>query len=192
MSKANTTGIDGLLCEINPLPWNRYLDLATSVVQNTASVPLRNKLIAWLPTVACLSMIAFFSTDTFSAKHTATILERIIRAVYGEINPDLFKFIHVFVRKAAHFTVYGTLSLSAYFSWRATLPRRSRWSFIWAGLALLLTLAAASLDEFHQSFVPSRGPSPFDVMLDMMGAMFVQTLIATFTRFRPQARQRKS
>ena len=136
-------------------------------------------------------MIASFSTDTFSARHTASILERIIRAVYGEISFDHFTLIHVFVRKAAHFTVYGTLSLSAYFSWRATLPRRSRWSFIWAALALLLTLAAASLDEFHQSFVPSRGPSPYDVMLDMMGAMFVQTVIATFTRFRPATRSRQ-
>ena len=166
--------------------------MATSVVQNTAPVSLRNKLIAWLPTVACLSMIAFFSTDTFSSKHTASILERIIRAIYGEISFDHFTLIHVFVRKAAHFTVYGTLSLSAYFSWRATLPRRSRWSFIWAGLALLLTLAAASFDEFHQSFVPSRGPSAYDVMLDMMGAMFVQTLIATWTRFHPTTRSPQS
>src|SRR5262245_14863363 len=102
-------------------------------------------------------MIAFFSTDTFSAKHTASILERIIRAVYGEISAYHCQIIHVFVRKAAHFSVYGTLSLSAYYSWRATLPHGARWTFTWSGLAILLTLVAASLDEFHQVFVPSRG-----------------------------------
>jgi VanZ family protein len=52
-------------------------------------------------------------------------------------------------------------------------------------LALLLTLIAGSLDEIHQIFVPSRGPSPYDVMLDMMGALFVQILIASFVRYRP-------
>lgn len=132
-------------------------------------------------------MIAFFSTDTFSARHTASILEKIIRAIYGEISAYHFKILHIFVRKAAHFTVYGTLSLSAYYSLRATLPRRPRWTFTWSGLALLLTLLAASLDEFHQAFVPSRGPSVYDVLLDMMGAMFVQILIASFTRSRPHA-----
>jgi len=157
--------------------------LATSVVQNTASTTRRNKLLAWLPTVACLSMIVFFSTDTFSSRHTASVLERIIRALYGEISAYHFKLIHIFVRKAAHFSVYGTLSLSAYYSWRATLPRRVRWTFTWSGLALLLTLMAAALDELHQSFVPSRGPSIYDVLLDMMGALFVQILIATLPRF---------
>jgi len=125
-------------------------------------------------------MIAFFSTDTFSSKHTASILERIIRFFYGELSAPHFHILHVMVRKSAHFTVYGLLSLSAFYSWRATFPNRARWFFSWSVLALLLTLVAASLDEFHQAFVPSRGPSVYDVMLDMMGAMFVQILLATF------------
>lgn len=132
-------------------------------------------------------MIAFFSTDTFSSEHTGSILEKIIRAVYGNVSHEHFRMIHIFVRKTAHFTVYGLLSLLAFYSWRATLPRRARWTFTWSILALLVTLVAGSLDEFHQIFVPSRGPSPYDVMLDVMGAMFVQIVLASFGRFQSRA-----
>lgn len=137
-------------------------------------------------------MIAFFSTDTFSSEHTGSILEKIVRALYGPISPAHFEMLHHFVRKTAHFTVYGFLSLVAYFSWRTTLPRRSGWAFIWSLLALLVTLVAASGDEFHQRFVPSRGPSVYDVMLDMMGAMFVQILLATFAGRHPARNLPKS
>ena len=134
-----------------------------------------------MPTLLWLSAIAFFSTDVFSARHTESILLRLIHLVYGSISYRHFNVIHVFVRKAAHFSVYSLLSLMSFYSWRATLPGRRRWEFKWSGLALALTLLAASLDEFHQGFVPSRGPSVHDVVLDMMGAVFVQVLIASFT-----------
>lgn len=162
--------------------------MATLVISKTAPPPRKRKLIGWLPTLAWLGLIVCLSTDTFSSEHTGAILEKIIRAVYGEISPAAFTMIHVVVRKTAHFTVYGLLSLFSYYSWRITLPRPSRWTFTWSLLALLLTLCAASLDEFHQRFIPSRGPSVHDVMLDMMGAMFVQILIAGFARFRPLER----
>jgi VanZ family protein len=127
-------------------------------------------------------MIGAFSTDAFSSVHTGNVLLKIIHAIYGSISHHAFIVIHAFVRKAAHFIAYGTLSCLAFYSWRATLPGRTRWTFKWSGLALAITLLAASLDEFHQSFVPSRTASPQDVLLDMMGAMFVQILIASFSR----------
>jgi VanZ family protein len=157
--------------------------VATLVLRNTSPAPLKSRLIAWLPTIAWLAMIAMFSTDSFSAEHTGSVLEKILNAVYGNISQEQFRIIHFFIRKSAHFTVYGLLSWLAFYSWRATLPRRSHWTFTWSLLALLVTLIAGSSDEIHQIFVPSRGPSPYDVMLDMMGAIFVQILIATFSRF---------
>ena len=159
--------------------------MSTLVIQKTAEAPRKSKLIAWIPTLLWLGMIAFFSTDTFSAAHTGSILWRILHAIDANITSRQFEIIHHFVRKAAHFSVYGLLSVFAYYSWRVTLPRRSRWTFTWSGLALLVTLLAGSLDEIHQIFVPSRGPSPYDVMLDVSGALFVQVLIASFTRFEP-------
>lgn len=125
-------------------------------------------------------MLAAFSTDTFSAEHTGSILWKIVHAVYGRISERQFEVLHFLVRKTAHFASYGLLSVFAFYSWKAALPARRRWTLRWSALALLLTLAAASLDEFHQSFVPSRTASPRDVVLDMLGALFFQLLIAAF------------
>ncbi len=107
-------------------------------------------------------------------------MRKIVHFLWGSITEEQFAILHFFVRKGAHFTVYGILSVFAFYSWRATLPVPGRWTFRWSGLALLLTLAAASLDEFHQSFVPSRTASPRDVALDLVGALCFQIIIASF------------
>jgi VanZ family protein len=132
-------------------------------------------------------MQAVFSTDAFSAEHTGTVLWTIVHALYPGITASQFAALHFFVRKAAHFTTYGLLSVFAFYSWKATVPARERWTFRWSALALALTLVAASLDEFHQSFVPSRGPSPRDVLLDMTGAVFFQIVIAAFAKRSPRS-----
>ena len=140
-----------------------------------ASFP--RKLLAWLPTLLWLCVLAAFSTDTFSAEHTGSVLEKIIVALFGKISAHRFHQIHFLVRKAAHFGSYGLLSTFAFFSWRATFPLRLLWSFRWTSLALLLTLIAASLDEYHQTFISSRTGNFHDVLLDMAGAVFFQLLI---------------
>ncbi len=131
-----------------------------------------------MPTVLWLCALAAFSTDAFSAEHTGTILRRILHALFGEVSHHQIEQIHFFVRKTAHFGSYGLLSALAFFSWRATLPALPRWTFRWTSLALLLTLMAASLDEFHQTFVASRTGSLRDVVLDLTGAIFFQLVLA--------------
>ncbi len=143
---------------------------------------MRRKLLLWLPTLLWLSLLALFSTDTFSAEHTGSILWKIVHAVYGGISESQFEILHFLVRKTAHFTFYGLLSVFAYYSWKATLPVRRIWAFRWSGLAVAVALIAGSLDEFHQSFVPSRTSSVRDVLLDTAGAVFFQLVIAAFAR----------
>jgi VanZ family protein len=142
------------------------------------------KLLAWAPTLLWICVLAFFSTDVFSAEHTGSILLKIIHALFGPVSHHRFEQIHFLVRKAAHFGSYGLLSAFAFFSWRATLPSPRRWSFRWAALALLTGFIAGSLDEFHQSFVPSRTSSFHDVLIDTAGALFFQLVIALWLSFR--------
>jgi len=41
---------------------------------------------------------------------------------------------------------------------------------VWTSVLPRVAALVATADEIHQSFVPSRGPSQFDVMLDIAGA----------------------
>jgi VanZ family protein len=164
--------------------------LSSTVIQEPASNPFAHRLRAWLPTLFWLGAIAAFSQDTFSAAHTGGILMRIIHAVYGPISHRGFEQLHFFVRKTAHFTVYGILSCLAFLAWRTTLPAAQRWTWGWTGLAMTVVFAAASLDEFHQTFIPSRTGTSRDVLLDLVGAMFFQILIAVFLRERQRERDR--
>ena len=125
-----------------------------------------------------LCVLTAFSTDTFSAEHTGGILLKILHALFGQISAHQFLIIHFFVRKSAHFCSYGLLGALAFFSWRATLPSLQRGTLRWSLLAVLLAAAAGGLDEFHQRFVPSRGSSIHDVLLDSIGAVFFQVVIA--------------
>jgi VanZ family protein len=56
-----------------------------------------------------------------------------------------------------------------------------------AFLALLGTALVASSDEFHQTFLPNRTGSPWDVLLDCCGAITLQLVAYVLMRiFRPK------
>lgn len=69
--------------------------------------------------------------------------------------------------KIAHFVMFGLL---AFLFLRALLNGRYR-DMTWkATLATLLFIAAYGvLDEFHQSFIPTRQPDIYDWLADMSG-----------------------
>ena len=153
-------------------------------VHGPVSTASPRRLRAWIPTLLWLCVLAFFSTDTFSAEHTGGVLLKILHALFGTRFDEQFDQIHFLVRKSAHFCSYGFLGALAFFSWRATLPALPRWTLRWSLLALMIAVIAGSLDEFHQTFVPSRGPSLQDVFIDAMGGIIFQLAIALWTRWR--------
>lgn len=69
------------------------------------------------------------------------------------------------VRKLGHMVEYAVLTLLLSRALRAHgLSPRRRWA-----TAAFLALLYASLDEYHQSFVPGREGSPRDVLIDAFG-----------------------
>jgi VanZ family protein len=64
------------------------------------------------------------------------------------------------LRKCAHATEYAVLAVLVRRALLAELP------------ALVLALAYAATDEFHQTFVRTRHGSPIDVAVDGAGAAF--------------------
>jgi VanZ family protein len=152
--------------------------LSLPAVHEPVNTVSPRKLRAWIPTLLWICILTLFSTDTFSAEHTGSVLLKVLHTLFGSRFDEQFQQIHFLVRKSAHFCSYGFLGALAFFSWRATLPARPRWTFRWSLLALLLAVTAGGLDEFHQSFVSSRTSSLRDVFIDMIGAIFFQVAIA--------------
>jgi VanZ family protein len=164
--------------------WNRRTILSSPAIHEPVKTASPRKLRAWIPTLLWLCILALFSSDTFSAEHTGSILTNVLHALFGNRFDEQFQQIHFLIRKSAHFCSYGFLGALAFFSWRATLLARARWTFRWSILALLLALTAAGLDEFHQSFIASRTSSLRDVLLDLVGAIFFQLAIAIWMGWR--------
>jgi VanZ family protein len=122
---------------------------------------------AWLPVILWMTLMFFGSTDLLSAEHTSRFLTPLLRWFNPAISPGAIADIHLLVRKAAHVTEYAVLTGLLFRAFRPTIT-----DFWWrAAVALVPALLFAPADEFHQSFVPSRTSSPFDVLIDYAGAV---------------------
>jgi VanZ family protein len=158
--------------------------------------PVLQRILDWLPAALSVVMIVLESTATMSASNTSQWLYPLWVKLFGPISSAHWDQVHHLIRKTGHFVGYGVVSLAFFYSWRQTLHRMAvkHWT-LWrraSVLAVLCTLLIASLDEFHQSFLPSRTASPVDVGIDLCGAIAFQLIllliISLFSRrsdFRP-------
>jgi len=138
----------------------------------------------WIPSAIWLTVIAVESTNLGSAEHTGRILYPILHFLF-EMDRARFAVWHALLRKTGHIVGYFTLSVLLFRSWRATFPRLStRWCLQWATVALLSTSLVAMLDEWHQSFLPSRTGTFRDAILDGTAGLVAQ--IALFAILRKQ------
>jgi VanZ family protein len=135
----------------------------------------------WLPAALSVLVIAMESTATMSADNTSRVLYPLWVKLFGPLSTAEWAQIHHYIRKTGHFVGYGGVSLAFFYSWRQTLYHMAvkHWT-LWrraSVLAVVCTLIIASLDEFHQSFIPSRTSSPIDVCIDLSGAITAQLLL---------------
>jgi VanZ family protein len=143
--------------------------------------PVLQRVLDWLPAALSVLMIALESTATFSASNTSQWLYPLWVRLFGPISPAHWAEVHHLIRKTGHFVGYGLVSVAFFYSWRQTLHRMAvkHWT-LWrraSVLAVLCTLLIASLDEYHQSFLPSRTSSPRDVLIDLCGAIAFQLVL---------------
>ena len=94
------------------------------------------------------------------------MLYSLLTRLFGEINFYDFLIFHHYLRKSGHVLGYGMLSLLLLRGWRATFQQLHAWVWRAALLAWVGTALVASMDEWHQSFIPSRTGTPRDVLLD--------------------------
>jgi len=131
----------------------------------------------WWPALAWAVVISLFSTGTFTAENTSRIIIPALHWLFPSLPPQTLALIHHIIRKCAHFAEYFILSLLIL---RGIRAGRHGTRLAWAVLAILLVAGYASLDEFHQSFVPGRTPAVTDVLIDTTGGAAAQAIAALF------------
>lgn len=142
----------------------------------------------WLPVVLWMVVIFLFSAQTgmVSGRLSGGLTARIAAWLtpHWELLSEAeraarLEIWHLVVRKAAHvteFAVLGGLLMNAWARQQHKAGVRQ------AGLAALCGLAYAALDEFHQMFVPERGPAVTDVLIDFGGVVIGVLLVWWITR----------
>jgi VanZ family protein len=110
----------------------------------------------WLPALLVMGIIFWFSSQPS-----------------GQL-PD-FNWADRLIKKSGHVAGYASLAVSY---WHAFgMHGKHRW------LAWLCALAYAVTDEYHQSFVPGRNPSIWDVVVfDNLGALLGLWLVHGFVK----------
>jgi len=136
---------------------------------------------AWWLVAACIYIVSIESTPDFGADRTSHPLRWLVQLFTGPLSDATWQTIHYFMRKTFHFVGYGVQGLAWFRAWRMTLPDARL--LAQAGLALLGTALVASCDEWHQTFLPNRTGSPWDVLLDCCGAAALIGMAWMYMRF---------
>jgi VanZ family protein len=142
----------------------------------------------WWPAILWAMLIFTFSTGAFTSENTSRVIIPALRWMFPHAMAETLALIHHVIRKSAHFTEYFIFSLLLLHALRAG---RRDFGLRWALTVILIVAGYAALDEFHQSFVPGRGPAVSDVLLDTTGGAAAQLLVALPVLWRGVRKQRQ-
>lgn len=135
---------------------------------------------AWAPVLVGIVAIATESTEWVGSDRTTGPFRMLYEAIFGPVSDVRWDLIHHYLRKSGHFFGYGLIGLAWLRAWWMSLPR-SRF-LPDALLALAGTALVATADEYHQSFLPNRASTPWDVVIDIAGAIALQAMVYVFLR----------
>jgi VanZ family protein len=145
---------------------------------------------AWIPVFFGLAVICMESTNKMGAGQTAVWLHDLLH--WSGHRDSIVGLLNEVLRKGGHFIGYGLLGIYFTRAWFSVLRRRVvlSWSSlrIRAGMfGVASTLVVASADEIHQIFLPTRGASVRDVLLDTSGAIVLNLIFFAFLTMRRNA-----
>lgn len=146
-----------------------------------AETSLRTWLAAWWPALLWAGFIFLMSTDSFSAQHTASFFDPILRWLLPDITLHQLMLANHYIRKTAHFTEYFVFCMLLY---RGVRGARPGWHWRWGLAAWFIAFCYAALDEVHQAFVASREARVSDSLLDSVGALFAIAALYLWLRRR--------
>jgi VanZ family protein len=121
----------------------------------------------WGPVIVWACVISTFSTHLFTSEHTASMLIPVLHWLLPNAPLRELLRIHAFIRKCGHVVEFFVFSVLVMRGFRGG---RQEWRWSWALWTLLISACLASLDEFHQAFVPGRTATAWDSLLDTSAA----------------------
>ena len=130
-----------------------------------------------------MALIFEASTDLGSMQHTSRVIGPVLRFFWPKVSDKTVHDVQVAVRKTGHLSGYAMLAAVV---WRAKQKGIfvGGWSWRSARFAEIVAALYAMTDEFHQSFVPTRDASIWDVLIDSTGAAVGLALIWILGRIR--------
>jgi len=131
----------------------------------------------WWPALVWAIVISGFSTSAFTSENTSRVIIPVLQWLFPHAAMGTLQHVHFLIRKCAHFTEYFILSLLIL---RGIRGGRRETHLRWALIAIIIVAGYASLDEFHQMFVPGRTAAVTDVLLDTTGGIAAQMVAALF------------
>ncbi|MEP6945810.1 MAG: VanZ family protein [Acidobacteriota bacterium] len=129
----------------------------------------RASFVAYSSVLLWIGLVFFLSSPEGASTETSRFLRPLIGFFFPNASPELFEAAHFVVRKAAHFTEYAILAILAFRACRLSGIAWLNGNYLIA--PIVLVAAVAVLDEFNQSFEPSRTGSAWDSLLDCAGGI---------------------
>ena len=143
--------------------------VAEPTYSSSAGNPFRRRLWRYGPPLVWATLIFVGSSDLLSGSHTGKFLLGPLHWMFPSASEATLAIIHLLIRKAGHLMEYGILAGLTARALRTSSVEflRSRWFWVALTLVVLYSLS----DEYHQSFVPTRGASLHDSMIDSAGGL---------------------
>lgn len=129
----------------------------------------------YVPLILWIGVIFFMSSGEASMSQTSRFIRPILEFLFPNAPEATIELYHAFIRKCAHFIEYGVLAVLAAVTF--LISSKIYLQRYWYAAAVGLALLVASLDEFNQSFEPSRTASVWDVVLDLSGAVTAAAVV---------------
>jgi VanZ family protein len=133
-------------------------------------------------------LIFIGSGDLLSGSHTGGFILKQLRWLFPHASDATLGAIHFWIRKAGHLTEYAILAGLTARAFRTSSVEFLRRGWFWAALTVVVVYSLS--DEFHQSFVPSRGASLHDCVIDSIGGLLGLTIVWCWHR-RSQRKMRR-
>ncbi|MDC2866175.1 VanZ family protein [Bacillus sp. BP-3] len=146
---------------------------------------MKRKWLFWIPVLIWMGIIFYSSSQTYQEQDIRPDITKYVNVEFVKehfswvsidygggtpvsiVNKGVDGFLEFFIRKGAHFIVFGILGALSYFALLKCGFKRKK--AFW--LALLLVAMYAGMDEMHQAFTGDRTPMWQDSVLDTCGGI---------------------